>query len=74
MDTEAFLKAQLARPLTHRVTIHYEGGATRTHDTRSEAQAENYAVGERRKIGRSLTDRMTGDTVRVSGVTITSLS
>jgi hypothetical protein len=70
MDTEAFLAAQLARPLTHRVTTTYASGATRTHDTRSAAQAENYAVGERRKVGRDLINRMTGETVRVTSVTI----
>ena len=70
MDTEAFLQAQLARPLTHRVTTRFASGKTRTHDTRSEGAAENYAVGERRKIGRDLISRDTGEIVRVVDVTI----
>ena len=70
MNTEAFLAAQLAKPLTHRVTITYESGATKTHDTRGKAQAENYALGECRKIGRDLIDRITGETVRVASVTV----
>lgn len=73
MDTEAFLAAQLARPLTHRVTTVFEGGAVRTHDTRSLGAAENYATGERRKIGKTLTDRVTGAVVRVIAVTIDAL-
>lgn len=73
MNTEAFIQAQLARPLTHRVTVTYESGKVRTHDTRSEGAAENYATGERRKIGRDLIDRMTGDKVKVVGVTVAPL-
>lgn len=74
MDTEAFLAAQLAKPLTHRVTIAYQSGATRIHDTRSLAQAENYAIGERRKIGRDLINRLTGETVRVISVTVSRIN
>ena len=70
MNTEAFLQAQLAKPLTHRVTTVYEGGAIKTHDTRSEAQAENFATGERRKIGRDLIDRDTGNIVSVVSVSV----
>lgn len=67
---QAFLAEHLARPLTHRVTTVYATGATKTHDTRSEAQANNYATGERRKVGRDLIDRDTGETVRVVSVTV----
>lgn len=70
IDTEAFLAAQFARPLTHRVTTALEGGKVRTHDVRSAGAAENYATGERRKIGRDLIDRTTGETVRVIAVTV----
>lgn len=66
----ARIAAALAAPLTHRVVTTYEGGAKRTHETRSMATAENYAVGERRKIGLDLIDRETGKTVRVASVTI----
>jgi hypothetical protein len=65
-----FLAAQFARPLTHRVTVVHEGGAVRIHDVRSAGAAENYATGERRKIGRTLIDRLTGATVRVISVTV----
>lgn len=73
MNTETFLQAQLARPLTHRVTITYACGKVRTHDARSEGAAENYATGERRKIGRDLVSRETGETVRVVDVTVSRI-
>jgi hypothetical protein len=73
MNTEAFLAAQFARPLTHRVTVLYEDGNVRTHDTRSLGAAENYATGETRKIGRDLIDRESGKTVRVVAVMIAVL-
>jgi hypothetical protein len=73
MNAETFLRAQLAKPLTHRVTTRYQSGVVKTHDTRSLAAAENYATGERRKVDRDLIDRTTGATVRVVAVTITVL-
>lgn len=62
-QTEQFLAAQLARPLTHRVTTTFADGRTICHDVRSLGAAENYATGERRKIGRCLLSRDTGGTV-----------
>lgn len=74
MDIETFIQAHLARPLTHRVTTTtFASGKTRTHDARSLGAAENYAVGERRKIGRDLISRETGETVRVVSVEVTEL-
>lgn len=68
------IAAAQAAPLTHRVTTIYTDGAERTHDTRSLATAENYATGERRKIGRDLINRETGATVRVTDVTVAPIS
>jgi hypothetical protein len=59
--------------MTHRVTTVYEGGTVKTHDTRSLAQAENWATGERRKIGKTLVERETGATVRVLAVTVDAI-
>jgi hypothetical protein len=70
MDAKALIAAQLAKPFTHRVTTYFEGGKVYRHATRSAAQAENWAIGERRKIGRDLINRETGDKVRVIAVTI----
>lgn len=73
MSALDLIASHLARPMTHRVTTVYEGGAVKTHDTRSAAQAENWATGERRKIGKTLTDRDTDATVRVVAVTVDTI-
>jgi hypothetical protein len=67
------IAAALAAPKTHAVVTHYRGGATRRHETRSAATAENYAIGERRKIGRNLLDRETGARVSVLSVEIVEI-
>lgn len=64
------MAAQLARPFTHRVIVTYASGKIRTHDVRSGGAATNYAIGERRKIGRDLIERETGKPVRVVSVDI----
>lgn len=71
MNALDLIAANLAKPITHHVVTAYENGRTRVHGARSLAQADTYAIGERRKIGRSLVDRETGATVRVVTVTIT---
>jgi hypothetical protein len=66
----ARIEAALAAPKTHRVVTAYASGATRTHETRSLAAAENWATGERRKIGKDLIDRTSGKPVMVTSVEI----
>lgn len=68
------IEAALAAPKTHSVVTTYADGRVRRFDTRNLASAENHAVGERRKIGRSLIDRATGRTVQVISVEIERLS
>src|SRR5690606_31548043 len=70
MEALDLIARELAKPMTHRVVTTYADGAIRSHETRGLAQAENYATGERRKIGRDLVDRATGATVRVVAVDI----
>jgi hypothetical protein len=74
MDTNAKINAliqqQLSRPKTHKVVTRYESGKVYEFEVASEAQAENYAVGQRRKIGKDLIDRDSGETVRVVSVEI----
>lgn len=70
MNAENLIAAALAAPKTHRVVTTYACGKTRTFDTRSLASAENYAVGDRRKIGRDLIDCDSGEKVRVVSVEI----
>jgi hypothetical protein len=65
----ARISRAMALPKDWRVTTHYADGATKTHDTH-EAGAENWATGERRKIGKSMINRATGQIVRVVAVTI----
>lgn len=65
--------AALAMPKTHRVTTGFADGATREHDVRNLAAAENYATGERRKIGRDLINPATGQTVKVVAVNVTKI-
>jgi hypothetical protein len=74
MDILARLEALASNPRNWRVTTHYADGRTRHHDTHSAAQAENYAIGERRKIGRELISRETDETVRAVHVTIAKIS
>lgn len=62
--------AMLAKPITHEVVTRFADGTERHFGVRSAAQAENYAIGERRKIGRDLINRETGKTVRVVAVEI----
>ena len=73
MNVHDLIASKLAAPLTHRVSTVYASGAVKTHDARGAAQAENWAIGERRKIGRELIDRMTGEKVSVVSVTIDTL-
>jgi hypothetical protein len=68
------IQAALAAPKTHRVTTTYADGRVRTFDTRSAGSAETYAVGERRKIGKSLIEPNTGAHVRIVSVDITPIA
>lgn len=69
----ATIAAAMAKPITHLVVTTYADGSTRTHETRSAAQAENFAIGERRKVGRDLIRSETGETVRVTSVAVVTL-
>ena len=66
----AIVAAMLARPMTHEVVTIFADGNTRSFPVRSLGQAENYAISERRKVGRDLINRDTGATVRVTAVEI----
>lgn len=70
MNVPALVAAQLAKPITHNVVTKFIDGTERKFGVRSLAQAQNYSVGESRKIGRDLINRDTGATVRVIAVEI----
>lgn len=73
MTTPAIILAMLAKPVTHEVVTTFADGSTRRFGVRSKPQGENYAVGERRKIGRDLINRETGDIVRVIAVEVVTV-
>jgi TPP-dependent indolepyruvate ferredoxin oxidoreductase alpha subunit len=73
MDAMDIINRALAMPKTHVVVTRYECGKERRFESRNIASAENWATGERRKIGRDLIDRETGATVRVVSVEIEAL-
>jgi hypothetical protein len=60
-------------PKAWRVTTHYADGSTMVHDAALEVQAQNWAVGERRKIGRKLIERATGTERSITSVTISRI-
>lgn len=68
--THPLIAAALVAPMTHKVVTTYDDGRTKEHQTRNLAAAKNWAIGERRKIGRCLIDRDLNATVRVVGVEI----
>lgn len=51
---------ELAKPATHVVVTRYADGSDHRFAARSAAAAENYATGERRRIGMALLNRQTG--------------
>jgi phage-related baseplate assembly protein len=67
------IAAALAAPKTHKVLTTYADGTVKEHLTASLAQANNWAIGESRKIGRDLIDRATGKTVHVTDVEVVEL-
>lgn len=74
MDTEAFIAAQLAKPITHKVVTTYADGRVREFGTRSLAQAENHSVLDRRNIGRVLKVRgEPGKTVMIVSVEVVAI-
>lgn len=69
----ALIAAHLAKPITHNVVTVYADGAERKHGVRSLDQGETFAIGERRKIGKELISRETGETVRVVSVSVEAI-
>lgn len=73
-DIRSKLDALTKQVRTHRVVTVYADGATKSHESISLAGAENFAVGERRKIGRDLISPVTGKSVRVVDVIVEPIS
>jgi Trp operon repressor len=72
-NTHPLIAKILAMPKTHKVITTYEDGRAREFLTQSLAQAENHAVSDRRKIGRDLIERESGNIVRVVSVEVKAI-
>lgn len=73
MTIQERIAAELAKPMTHKCVTLYADGSAKEHLTRSWSQANNWAIGELRKVGRDLIDRETGKTVRVTDVYVAEI-
>jgi len=67
------IAARLAAPKKFEVVTLFADGTSRSYKTETRGQAENYAVGERRKVRRTLINRDTGATVVVTDVYVAAL-
>lgn len=67
---EALIQKHLAKPKTHKVVTRYDSGEVHEFECPSLKQAENHAIGPRRKIGKPLIDRKTDKVVRIVSVTV----
>lgn len=67
---EEIIAKRLNAPKAFRVITTYDDGTTQAHETETESQAQNWAIGERRKINMPLIDRDSGESVMRSSVTI----
>lgn len=72
-QSAALIARMQAMPKAYRVLTTFVDGTTRHYDVATLGQAENYKVGESRKIGRDLINRDSGATVRVVSVEIVKL-
>lgn len=73
MNSMELIAKMQAMPKAFAVVTKFSDGTSRSHQTATRGQAENYAVGEGRKIGRVLLSRETGATVRVVSVDVVAL-
>jgi hypothetical protein len=69
----ALIARMQAMPKKFEVVTLFADGTSRSYQTATRGQADNYAVGERRKVGRVLINRDTGAEVRVVDVYVAAL-
>lgn len=72
-EIAALLARRLAAPKQFEVVTLFADGSSRKFETETRAQAENYAVGEKRKVGRILKSRETDAEVRVVDVYVAAI-
>ena len=73
MNSMELIAKMQAMPKAFEVVTLFADGTSRTHETATRGQADNYSVGEKRKIGRSMLNRETGDAVMVTDVYVAAL-
>lgn len=64
---------RLAAPKRFEVVTLFADGTSRSFKTETRGQADNYATGESRKIGKTLKNRDTGADVNVTDVYVAAL-
>lgn len=72
-DIRARLEALAAQPRQWRTTLTYSNGTVKTHDSLHEQGAENFALGARLRMKRTMISRETGETVRIVSVTVSRI-
>lgn len=73
LEIAALIATRLAAPKKFEIVTLFADGTSRSFKTETRGQADNYAVGERRKIGRKLINRENGATVEVVDVYVAAL-
>jgi hypothetical protein len=73
MNAMNLINAALAMPHTHAVVTKFADGGERKFTTRNLASAQNFAVGERRKIGKDLISREANQKVRIVAVEVVEI-
>lgn len=72
-ETAALIARMQSMTKAFEVVTLFADGTSRSHQTATRGQADNYAVGERRKVGKNLINRGTGATVQVVDVYVAAL-
>jgi len=72
-EIAALIARRLAATKQFEVVTLFADGTSRKFETETRGQAENYAVGEKRKVGKVLKNRDTGAEVRVIDVYVAAL-
>ncbi len=70
MNALDLIQKRLEAPKNFRVVTIYRDGATKAFEVETMGQAENYATGQRRKVGKELIDRFSAKRVMVVNVVI----
>ncbi len=70
---EEIIATRSSAPKAFRAVTTYDNGTERMHETETESQAQNWAIGERQKIGIPFVDRDSGEPVMRVSVTVEAI-